>query len=172
MTKTGVYPGTFDPLTLGHLDIIARAAKLLDVFVIGVGVNPAKNPLFTLEERMALVQAEAAALSKPGSARIIVAPFSGLLVHFARDQKAQLIIRGLRDVTDLSYESQMAGMNAAMAPDIETVFLLAQGATQAIAATHVRDIARMGGDITRFVSANVAAALRQKIASSAPQSRT
>ena len=169
MPKTGVYPGTFDPPTLGHQDIIGRAARLVDRLVIGVGVNPAKNPLFSLEERMALVKAEVAALVKPGLATITVEPFSGLLVHFARDQGAQIIVRGLRDVTDLSYESQMASMNAAMVPGIETVFLLADGATQAIAATHVRDIARMGGDVTPFVSRAVAAALRQKIAPSAAQ---
>jgi pantetheine-phosphate adenylyltransferase len=169
MTRTGVYPGTFDPPTLGHQDIIGRAARLLDHLVIGVGINPAKNPLFSLEERMALVKAEVAALAAPGLARITVEPFSGLLVQFAQTQGAQIIVRGLRDVTDLSYESQMASMNAAMAPAIETVFLLADGATQAIAATHVRDIARMGGDVTPFVSAGVAAALRQKLASSGPQ---
>ena len=167
MTRTGVYPGTFDPPTLGHLDIIGRAARLLDRLVVGVGVNPAKNPLFSLEERLTLVEAEMAAFAKPGFAQITVEPFSGLLVHFARDQGAQVIVRGLRDVTDLSYESQMANMNAAMMPQIQTIFLLADGATQAIAATHVRDIARMGGDASRFVSAAVAAALRQKIAQSA-----
>ena len=169
MARIGVYPGTFDPPTLGHEDIIARAARLLDHLVVGVGINPAKNPVFSLEERMALVKGEAAHLAKSGHVKITVAPFSGLVVHFARDQGAQVIVRGLRDVTDLSYESQMASMNAAMAPEIETVFLLANGATQAIAATHVRDIARMGGDVDPFVSARVAAALRQKIAQSAAQ---
>jgi pantetheine-phosphate adenylyltransferase len=166
MTKTAVYPGTFDPLTLGHLDIIGRAARLFDRLIVGVGVNPAKNPLFSLEERMALVKAEVAGFAKPGFAQIAVEPFSGLLVHFARDHKAEIIVRGLRDVTDLSYESQMASMNAAMVPEVQTVFLLADGATQAIAATHVRDIARMGGDPSRFVSPAVAVALRQKIAKS------
>jgi pantetheine-phosphate adenylyltransferase len=168
MTRTGVYPGTFDPPTLGHQDIIGRAARLVDRLVVGVGVNPAKNPLFTLEERMALVGAEVSVLTMPGLANIAVEPFSGLLVHFAKAQGAQLIIRGLRDVTDLSFESQMANMNGAMAPGIETVFLLADGATQAIAATHVRDIARMGGDAAPFVSPRVLAALRQKSAQSGP----
>jgi len=169
MPRTGVYPGTFDPPTLGHQDIIGRAARLLDQLVVGVGINPAKNPVFSLEERMELVKAEVAAFAKPGLAKITVAPFSGLLVHFARDQGASVIVRGLRDVTDLSYESQMASMNASMAPGIETVFLLADGATQAIAATHVRDIARMGGDVSHFVSPRVTAALRQKLAQSASQ---
>ncbi len=168
MTRIGVYPGTFDPPTLGHQDIIGRAARLVDRLVIGVGVNPAKNPLFSLEERMALVKAEVAALKGAGLAQIAVEPFSGLLVQFAKAQGAGLIVRGLRDVTDLSYESQMANMNAAMAPGIETVFLLAEGVTQAIAATHVRDIARMGGDASPFVSSRVAAALRQKLAASGP----
>ena len=170
MPRTGVYPGTFDPPTLGHLDIIGRAARLLDRLIIGVGVNPAKNPLFSLEERLALVEGEMARIAKPGLAQIEVERFSGLLVHFARDKGAEVIIRGLRDVTDLSYESQMANMNAAMVPEVQTLFLLADGATQAIAATHVRDIARMGGDPSAFVSPAVAAALRQKIAKSAAPS--
>lgn len=169
MPTTGVYPGTFDPPTLGHQDIIGRAARLADHLVVGVGVNPAKNPLFSLEERIALVEAEVAAIAKPGLARITVQPFSGLLVHFAQAQGARIIVRGLRDVTDLSYESQMASMNASMAPEVETVFLLADGATQAIAATHVRDIARMGGNVAPFVSPRVAGALRQKIAQSTAQ---
>ena len=166
--RIGVYPGTFDPPTLGHLDIIARGARLFDVLYVGVGLNPAKNPFFSAEERIALVKAECAALAKPGQGKIIVEPFSGLLVQFAKERNAGAILRGLRDVTDLSYESQMAGMNASMAPDIETVFLLAQGSTQAIASTHVRDIARMGGNVAPFVSKAIGKALAAKLASSKP----
>jgi pantetheine-phosphate adenylyltransferase len=161
--RIAVYPGTFDPPTLGHLDIIARGARLFDVLYVGVGLNPAKNPVFSPEERIALVKGECASLTKPGYGKIIVEPFSGLLVHFARERGAGAILRGLRDVTDLSYESQMAGMNASMAPDVETVFLLAQGSTQAIASTHVRDIARMGGNIAPFVSKAVGKALAAKL---------
>jgi pantetheine-phosphate adenylyltransferase len=164
MQRIAVYPGTFDPPTLGHANIIARGAHLFDMLYVGVGLNPAKNPFFSADERIALVKAECAALSKPGMGKIIVEPFSGLLVHFARERGAGAILKGLRDVTDLSYESQMAGMNAGMAPDIETVFLLAHGAAQAIASTHVRDIARMGGDVTPFVSKAVAKALGAKLA--------
>jgi pantetheine-phosphate adenylyltransferase len=162
--RIAVYPGTFDPPTLGHADVIARGARLFDILYVGVGVNPAKNPVFSPEERLALVKAECAALMKPGMGKIIVEPFSGLVVHYARHRGAQAVLRGLRDGTDLSYESQMAGMNAEMAPQIETVFLLASGRVQMIAATHVRDIARMGGDVKPFVSPAVAQALAAKVA--------
>jgi pantetheine-phosphate adenylyltransferase len=162
--RIAVYPGTFDPPTLGHADIIGRSARLFDVLYVGVGLNPAKNPFFSADERVALTKAECAALQKPGMGKIVVELFSGLLIEFARKKGAAAIVRGLRDATDLSYETQMAGMNADMAPDIETVFLLGRGAMQVIAATHVRDIARMGGDVSPFVSKPVAKALAAKLA--------
>jgi pantetheine-phosphate adenylyltransferase len=145
----GVYPGTFDPITLGHADIIRRGAKLVDRLVIGVTTNPSKDPMFTPEERMAMVTREVGAL---GLANVEVVGFDALLMKFAERQGATVIVRGLRAVADFEYEFQMAGMNQQLNPNIETVFLMADVSLQPIASKLVKEIARFGGDIARFVS--------------------
>lgn len=157
--RTGVYPGTFDPITLGHMDIIARGAKLVDRLIIGVATNPSKSPLFTLEERVAHVQRETAAI-----ANVTVVPFDALLMHFAEQQQATVIIRGLRAVADFEYEFQMAGMNQQLNDDIETVFLMADVALQPIASRLVKEIASYGGKIDAFVSPAVAGDVRARMA--------
>lgn len=151
--RIGLYPGTFDPVTNGHLDVIARAARLLDKLMIGVAVNTGKEPLFTLEERVELVRAEIAPIAARQGAAIDVVPFQGLLIQFARDVGASMIVRGLRAVTDFDYEFQMAGMNYRMAPDVETVFLMASERHQFIASRLVKEVAALGGDISTFVPA-------------------
>jgi pantetheine-phosphate adenylyltransferase len=153
MTKrTGLYPGTFDPITNGHLDIIERAAKLVDHLVIGVAINEAKGPLFTLEERVEMVRHETARIAKKAGVTISVEPFDVLLMHFAEKVGAQTIIRGLRAVSDFEYEFQMVGMNMQLNRDIETVFLMAGAEHQAIASRLVKEIASLGGDISHFTS--------------------
>lgn len=149
--RTGVYPGTFDPVTNGHLDIIGRAARLVDRLVVGVAINIGKEPLFSLEERVDLVRAEAGRAAREAGATVDVVPFSGLLVDFARAQGANVIVRGLRAVSDFDYEFPMAGMNRRLDPAIETVFLMASETNQFIASRLVKEIARMGGDISSFV---------------------
>jgi pantetheine-phosphate adenylyltransferase len=149
--RIGLYPGTFDPVTNGHLDVIARAARLLDKLVVGVAVNTGKGPLFTLEERVDLVRAEIASMIARNGVIIEVVPFQGLLIQFARDIGAGMIVRGLRAVTDFDYEFQMAGMNYRMAPDVETVFLMASERHQFIASRLVKEVAALGGDISSFV---------------------
>jgi pantetheine-phosphate adenylyltransferase len=149
--RIGVYPGTFDPVTNGHLDVIGRAARLLDKLVVGVAVNSGKGPLFSLEERVELVQAEMAAIANKNGTVIEVRPFQGLLIDFAREQGASMIVRGLRAVSDFDFEFQMAGMNYRMAPDIETVFLMASERHQFIASRLVKEVAALGGDISSFV---------------------
>lgn len=151
--RVGLYPGTFDPVTTGHLDVISRAARLLDRLVVGVSISSGKGPLFTLEERVELVQAEIALLTKPNGMQIEVRPFEGLLIDFARSLGACMIVRGLRAVSDFDYEFQMAGMNYRMAPDIETVFLMASERHQFIASRLVKEVAMLGGDIASFVPA-------------------
>lgn len=157
--RTGVYPGTFDPLTLGHMDIIARSAKLVDRLIIGVATNPSKSPLFTLEERVAHVQQETA-----GIANVAVVAFDALLMHFAEQQQATVIFRGLRAVADFEYEFQMAGMNQQLNDDIETVFLMADVALQPIASRLVKEIASYGGNIDGFVPPAIAADVRARMA--------
>ena len=147
----GIYPGTFDPVTNGHLDIVARATRLVHRLVIGVAVNIGKEPIFALEERVELVQAETAEIGRRNGTVIEVRPFTGLLVAFARTVGAQLVVRGLRAVADFDYEFQMAGMNYRLDPGIETVFLMASERHQFIASRLVKEIARMGGDILSFV---------------------
>lgn len=147
--RIGVYPGTFDPITLGHADIIRRGAKLVDRLIIGVTTNPSKNPLFTPEERMAMVEREVAAL---GIENVTVVGFNALLMKFAQKQGASVIIRGLRAVADFEYEYQMAGMNQQLNPAIETVFLMADVSLQPIASKLVKEIATFGGEIAKFVS--------------------
>jgi pantetheine-phosphate adenylyltransferase len=151
--KTGVYPGTFDPITLGHMDIIRRGAKLVDRLVIGVTTNPSKSPMFSVEERMAMVRREIAPI---GGATEVVS-FDSLLMDFAERQGATIIVRGLRAVADFEYEYQMAGMNQQLNDRIETVFLMADVSLQPIASRLVKEIALYGGDIRKFVSPAVAA---------------
>ena len=147
--RIGVYPGTFDPITLGHADIIRRGAKLVDELIIGVTTNISKSPMFTPEERIAMVEREVRAL---GIANVRVVPFNALLMHFAERQGASLIIRGLRAVADFEYEYQMAGMNQQLNSRIETVFLMADVCLQPIASKLVKEIALFGGEIANFVS--------------------
>jgi len=156
----GVYPGTFDPITLGHLDIIRRGAHLVDRLVVGVTTNPAKEPMFTVAERLDMVRREVAGLAS----NIDVVEFDSLLMDFAEAQGAGLILRGLRAVADFEYEFQMAGMNQQLNDDIETVFLMADVALQPIASRLVKEIARYGGDISKFVTPAVAADVKAKLA--------
>jgi len=158
VSRIAVYTGTFDPPTLGHLDIIRRAIKLADKLVIGVSTNSSKSPLFTLEQRVALLKAEVAAID----GAIEVREFEGLAVAFARSVGAQFVVRGLRSGTDLDYESPMAAMNGMMAPEVETIFLAAAPAFAHIASSLVKDVARGGGDIEHFVPAAVAAEIRAR----------
>lgn len=163
MTKRrGLYPGTFDPLTLGHVDIIERAVKLVDELVIGVAINRDKGPLFSLEERVGMVEREMKRISKASGVPIKVTPFENLLMHFAEEQGASTIIRGLRAVSDFEYEFQMVGMNQALNDDVETVFLMADARYQSIASRLVKEIARLDGDIASFVPAHVRDALKGK----------
>ena len=161
--RTGLYPGTFDPITLGHIDIIRRACRLMDRLVIGVAINEDKGPLFPLEERVALVQAECESITAETGCIIEVKPFSNLLIDCARDHGAQVIVRGLRAVADFEYEYQMVGMNRALDDGIETVFLMADLRYQAIASKLVKEIARLDGDVSRFVTARVRKALLDKL---------
>lgn len=158
----GVYPGTFDPVTLGHLDIIERAMKVVDHLVIGVADNPAKNPLFGIRERVALMKTDIANNRKLKGTSIEVVPFSKLLMRFVEDVNARVIVRGLRAVSDFEYEFQMAGMNSYLNDDIETVFLMAQDKHQFISSRFVKEIGRLGGDISHFVTPNVAKALKKR----------
>ncbi len=157
--RIGLYPGTFDPVTLGHLDIIKRAAMLVDRLVIGVAINRDKAPLFSLEERVAMVEAEGFALAATTGMEIVVHPFANLLIDCARDVGAGLIIRGLRAVADFEYEYQMVGMNRVLDDTVDTVFLMAEARHQAIASKLVKEIARLGGDVTHFVTPPVRDAL-------------
>ncbi len=147
----GVYPGTFDPVTNGHLDIICRAARILDRLVVGVAMNAGKGPLFPLEERVELVRAEADAIAARTGTRVEVVPFEGLLIGFARQVGASVVIRGLRAVSDFDYEFQMAGMNHRIDQEVETVFLMASETNQFISSRFVKEIARLGGDVASFV---------------------
>jgi len=162
--RTGLYPGTFDPITFGHTDVITRAARLVDRLVIGVAINRDKRPLFSLEDRVAMIEAECAKIAEHTGTEIAVRPFENLLMRFAEEVEADVIIRGLRAVSDFEYEFQMVGMNRALNDDIQMVFLMADAQYQAIASKLVKEIARMGGDITAFVPPAVAAALRAKFA--------
>jgi len=163
MMRTGLYPGTFDPVTLGHLDVVARARRLVDDLVIGVATNEGKGPLFSTDERVEMMRAEVAALpNRPGDATVRVEPFSELLMFYARRIEAQVIFRGLRAVSDFEYEFQMVCMNRALDDDIETVFLMADAQHQAIASRLVKEIGRLGGDVSTFVTPSVNTALRDR----------
>lgn len=159
--RTGIYPGTFDPITFGHMDIIRRALRVVDTLVIGVALDSAKQPLFDVRIRAAMVEKDIEPLGIDAR-RIVVKPFSGLLVNFAHEEKASLLIRGLRAVSDFEYEFQMASVNNKIAPDIETVFLTASDATHFISSRFVRQIARLGGDVSKFVSPDVAEMIRNE----------
>ena len=160
--RVGLYPGTFDPITNGHIDIIRRGAMLVDRLVIGVAINRDKGPLFSLEERVAMIEQECAALSQETGTEIIAHPFENLLIDCAKEVGAQLIVRGLRAVADFEYEFQMVGMNRALDDSIETVFLMAEARHQAIASKLVKEIARLQGDVSNFVSPYVNEQLRTK----------
>ena len=162
--RCGVYPGSFDPLTYGHLDIIRRARRLVDHLIVAVAVNTAKVPLFTPEERLDIVREEVAGLENGGGS-VEVRPFDNLLMDFAAEAGASMVIRGLRAVSDFEYEFQMTGMNARLNPEIETVFLMATETHQFIASRLVQEICRLGGDISSFVSPNVRRHLERVLAS-------
>ncbi|UPT61276.1 MAG: pantetheine-phosphate adenylyltransferase [Hyphomonadaceae bacterium JAD_PAG50586_4] len=158
--RVGLYPGTFDPVTNGHVDIITRAANLVDRLVIGVAINKDKGPLFTLEERVAMVEEQIAKIK--GAAEIVVQPFDTLLMKFAESVGAQIIVRGLRAVADFEYEFAMVGMNQKLNPAIETVFLMADPTHQAIASRLVKEIARLQGNVAHFVPQEVEGRLKAK----------
>ena len=155
-TRIGVYPGTFDPITNGHLDLIARSTRLVDHLVIGVAGNPSKHPMFTLEERMSMINEEVSKLDNLNGASFEIRAFDNLLMHFAQEVGANFIIRGLRAVSDFDFEFQMVGMNARLNDKIEIVFLMASENHQFIASSLVKEIAILGGDIRSFVSPGVA----------------
>jgi len=163
MPRTALYAGSFDPVTNGHLDVVRHAVRLADKLVLAVGVNPGKAPLFTADERLAMLEEICAPLARAAKCELVCVTFSGLVVEAAQKAGATLLVRGLRDSTDFDYEMQMAGMNEAMTPEVQTVFLPASSAVRPITATLVRQIAGMGGDVSAFVPASVAARLKKKL---------
>lgn len=162
MPRIALYAGSFDPVTNGHLDVVRHAVRLADKLVLAVGVNPGKAPLFATEERLAMLQDICAPLAKEAACELACVTFSGLVIEAARQAGATILVRGLRDSTDFNYEMQMAGMNEAMAPGVQTVFLPASPMARPITATLVRQIAGMGGDVSAFVPASVAVRLKKK----------
>jgi pantetheine-phosphate adenylyltransferase len=164
MPRIALYAGSFDPVTNGHLDVVRHAVKLADRLVLAVGVNPGKAPLFSADERLAMLKEICGPIGREAKCELEVVTFSGLVVEAARKAGATLLIRGLRDSTDFDYEMQMAGMNEAMAPEVQSVFLPASPLARPITATLVRQIAGMGGDVTAFVPAAVAERLKKKFA--------
>ena len=160
--RIGLYPGTFDPITNGHIDIIRRACSLVDRLVIGVAINRDKGPLFNLEERVAMIRSEVASIAASTGTEIVAHPFENLLIDCARDVGANVIIRGLRAVADFEYEFQMVGMNRKLDSEITTVFLMAEAERQAIASKLVKEIARLNGDVSAFVPPAVRDALVAK----------
>lgn len=161
-TRIGFYSGSFDPVTLGHTDVICRAAQLVDALVIGIGVNPGKAPMFSDAERVQMLEDDVKAIAAETGTQISVVTFSGLAIDAARTHKASVIFRGLRDGTDFDYEMQMSGMNGQMAPEIQTVFVSASPEVRHIAANLVRAVAGMGGDASPFVSSAVQKRLKSK----------
>jgi len=162
MTLVAVYPGTFDPFTTGHMDIVQRAARVVDRLIVSVAQNAGKNPIFTVEERRLLVEGEIATLPEDLRGKVEAASFSTLLMHFAVEQGARLIVRGLRAVSDFEYEFQMAGMNARLNPDVETMFLMSSEHQHFVSSRFVKEINMLGGDVSEFVSPAVLAALDRK----------
>jgi pantetheine-phosphate adenylyltransferase len=162
--RIGLYPGTFDPITHGHIDIIRRGCRLVDRLVIGVAINTSKGPLFSLDERVEMIRTQVEPIEQETGTEILVHPFENLLVDCAHDVNAQVIIRGLRAVADFEYEFQMVGMNRALDDTIETVFLMADAKNQAIASKLVKEIARLNGDVTKFVPSDVVSRLAAKLA--------
>ena len=167
MPRIALYAGSFDPVTNGHMDVVAHAAKLCDRLILAIGLHPGKAPLFTADERMVMVQETCTPIARAAGCELQCITFADLVVEAARRLGAATLIRGLRDGTDFDYEMQMAGMNAGLAPDIQTIFLPASPAVRPIAATLVRQIAGMGGDVSGFVPAAVAAQLKKKFAAQA-----
>jgi len=162
MARTALYAGSFDPITNGHLDVVRQAAGLADRLVLAIGVHPGKTPLFTAEERLKMLAETCDPIAKGAGAELACVVFDDLVIALAQRERATILIRGLRDGTDFDYEMQMAGMNAAMAPGVQTVFLPASPAVRPITATLVRQIGRMGGDITPFVPPAIAARMKAK----------
>jgi pantetheine-phosphate adenylyltransferase len=162
MPRTALYAGSFDPVTNGHVDVVRQAVGLADRLVLAIGVHPGKAPLFSAEERLAMLEESCGPVARQAGCELTCITFADLVVEAARRAGATMLVRGVRDGTDLDYEMQMAGMNAAMAPDIQTIFLPAAAAVRPITATLVRQIAGMGGDVAAFVPAPVAARLKQK----------
>jgi len=164
MPRTALYAGSFDPVTNGHLDVVRHAVRLTDKLVIAIGVHPGKAPLFSAEERLAMLEETCAPLARAAKCELTCITFADLVVETARKAGASLLIRGLRDSADFDYEMQMAGMNETMVPEVQTVFLPASPAVRPISATLVRQIAGMGGDVSAFVPTSVAARLKKKFA--------
>ncbi|MCW8861841.1 MAG: pantetheine-phosphate adenylyltransferase [Rhodospirillales bacterium] len=162
--RVGVYPGTFDPVTFGHLDIIKRAAKVLNRLIIAVATNPGKGPLFSVEERVAMIEAEVADLTLEHGMKVEVVAFDNLLMDFVVSQGAEVIVRGLRAVSDFEYEFQMAGMNARLNPKVETMFLMASDRHQLIASRLVKEIGWLGGDVGQFAPQRVVARMQERFA--------
>jgi pantetheine-phosphate adenylyltransferase len=162
--RTGFYPGSFDPITFGHLDIIARAARVVDKLVIGIGTHEGKVPLLTADQRVALVEQTTKPIAEHTGIKIDVVTYNGLSVDAAKKAHARVIIRGLRDASDFDYEVQMAQMNGSLSPEIETVFMAASPATRMIASSLVKQIAKMGGDTSLFLPTEAQAALKKALA--------
>lgn len=158
----GVYPGTFDPITNGHLDIVTRSLRLVDHLIVGVAASAGKSPMFSLEERVAMAKREVAAMDLPPGKVAEVRPFGNLLMNFALECNAKFIIRGLRAVSDFEYEFQMCGMNVRLNPDIETVFLMASERNQFISSRFVKEVGRLGGDVSEFVPPQVRVELQER----------
>ncbi len=161
--RTGVYPGTFDPVTNGHMDIIGRASFVVDRLVVGVAANPGKQPLFDLQERVEMLRDEIANMQQNNGCVIQVLPFSNLLMHFVEEIEANIILRGLRAVSDFEYEFQMGSMNARLNDSVETVFLMASENHQFIASRFVKEVARLGGDVRSFVPPRIADRIARKL---------
>ncbi len=162
MPRIALFAGSFDPITNGHLDVVSKAVRLADRLVLALGVHPGKTPLFSAEERLAMVEEICGPIGRAAGCEIACTTFSDLVVSAAQREKATILVRGVRDATDFDYEMQMAGMNGAMAPGVQTVFLPAAPAVRPITATLVRQIAGMGGDVSAFVPAEVVARLKKK----------